>query len=637
MTTELAELERYEVRRALGSGGLGVVYEAIDRESGATVAIKTLHDVTPEALYRLKREFRLLAGLEHPNVCKHYEMFEHAGQWFIAMECVRGEHLLHAVRDDMGDFDEDKLRDAMAQLAEALCALHEAGLVHRDLKPSNVLVEPSGRVVLLDFGFVEASLAEGVPQRSQSIVGTPVYMAPEQAVQADVGAAADWYSFGVILFEALTKQLPHDGDTALAVMLNKQRIDAPLASSLAPDVPPDLDALVGELLRPDPMRRPSGNGVLRTLGRREMTSRDSRPALTSSPSLFGAFVGRSEELAVLRGVLGDLERGRAISVLVEGPSGVGKSSLVRHFSDEAIAQGALVLAGRCYESESVPYKAFDSVIDALARHLRRLSDVEVAALLPRHPDLLVRMFPVLGTVPAMSSAPTGRVAVSEPHEQRNQAFAALREVLHRIAGRRPLVITIDDWQWADADSVVLARDLVRHRDSPPLLLVLTTRPSEDVEGAARLEAIVTPDTRRIRLESFVEAQAIELVDQLRRSFAPSLQLDLVAIARETRGHPLYISELVRYAATRGNASEANKAIHLDEAILARIAELPIEARAIVDVLSVAGEPLPLEVGRDAVDFQPALVQRNAAMLRVAHLVRTANADGALEPYHDRVS
>src|SRR5690606_22387667 len=135
-----------------------------------------------------------------------------------------------------------------------------------------------------------------------------------------------------------------------------------------------------------------------------------------------------------------------------------------------------------------------------------------------------------------------------------------------------------------ADSVVLARDLVRHRDSPPLLLVVTARPPEDAEGAARLEAVATAESRRIRLEALVEAQAIELVAQLRRSFAPSLELDFAAIARETQGHPLYISELVRYAATRGSTGEPDKAIRLDEAILARIAELPFEARVIIDVL-----------------------------------------------------
>ena len=101
---------------------------------------------------------------------------------------------------------------------------------------------------------------------------------------------------------------------------------------------------------------------------------------------------------------------------------MGKSQLVRRFLDE-VGSDALVLEGRCYERESVPYKAFDSVVDSLSRHLRRLPDVEVAALLPRHPDLLVRMFPVLGAVPALTSAPPTRIAVGDPHEQRNQAFA----------------------------------------------------------------------------------------------------------------------------------------------------------------------------------------------------------------------
>src|SRR5690606_36110559 len=164
--------------------------------------------------------------------------------------------------------------------------------------------------------------------------------------------------------------------------------------------------------------------------------------------------------------------------------------------------------------------------------------------------------------------------------------------------RRPLVLAIDDWQWADADSVLLARDLVRHRDSPPMMVVLTARPSDETESA-RYEAIATPDMRHIRLEALVEAQAIQLVSRLQRTFAPSLNLDLTAIARETQGHPLYISELVRYAATRvGSGGKApgqavDQPIRLEEAILARISELPIEARAIMDVLAVAGEPLPL--------------------------------------------
>ena len=629
MVGELLELERFDVVRSLGAGGIGLVFEAIDRSSGATVALKTLRDVTADGVYRLKREFRLLQGLEHPNVCQHYELFEQRGRWFITMECVRGDDLLRHVRLD-GACDVERLRAAFGQLAAALCALHEAGLVHRDLKPSNVIVARDGRVVLLDFGFVEDTAPESSPERSRSIVGTPMYMAPEQALAGDVGPAADWYAYGAMLFEALTGQLPHDGDTALAVMLEKQRIDPPRASTLA-SVPPDLDALCAALLRIDPAARPAGATVVEHMGKPEV-GRDSRPSLASMPSIGGGFVGRATELARLHAAFADLDQGRTITVLVEGPSGVGKSALVRQFVDDAAGRGALVLAGRCYERESVPYKAFDTAVDALARHLRKLPEAEVAALLPRHPDLLVRMFPVLGAVPAIKGAPLPRIAISDPHEQRNQAFAALREILHRLASRRPLILAIDDWQWADNDSVVLARDLVRHRDSPPLLLVLTAREAEGAEHAARLDAVAADDLRRIRVESLIEAQAIELAAQLRAAFAPTLALDLAAIARETGGHPLYISELVRYAATRGT-TEAS-AIRLDDAILARIAELPVEARAVVHVLCVAGEPLPLEVVREAVEYAPQVVQRQSAALRLAHLVR--GGEGVLEPYHDRV-
>ncbi len=622
---ELDAGERYEIRRALGSGGVGVVYEALDRESGAIVAIKTLRDVTPDALYRLKREFRLLQGLQHRGVCQPYELFEHAGRWFITMECVQGEELLRHVGRD-----EQRLRSALAQLAEALCVLHEAGLVHRDLKPSNVLVAPDGRVVLLDFGFVEDTAPEVTPQRSRSIVGTPIYMAPEQALAVDAGPAADWYSFGVVLYEALTGQFPHDGETPLALMLNKQRSDPPRASTHVPTVPEDLDALCAELLRIEPGARPTGRAVLRRLG--QPASRDSRPSLSSVPAFGGTFVGRSDELGQLRAAF-QAQRPRAITVLVEGPSGVGKTALVRRFTEEVAASGALVLGGRCFERESVPYKAFDNAIDALARHLRQLPDVEVAALLPRHPELLVRMFPVLGAIRAMSGSPAARPTSGDPQEQRSQAFAALREVLHRLASRRRLVLAIEDWQWADADSLVLARDLIRHRDSPPMLFVLTARPSTDAESAARFAAVATPGSRRIEVASLVEAQALELARQLQRSFAPGLDLDLHAIVRETGGHPLYISELVRYSATRGTAGPA---IRLDEAILARIDELPPEARAIVEALAVAGEPLPDELVREIVEQPPAIVQRQTAVLRLANLVRGSYPDGTIEPYHDRV-
>jgi serine/threonine protein kinase len=609
---ELAELARFEILGPLGAGGVGLVYEARNRESGELVAIKTLHDVTPDSLYRLKREFRMLQGLEHPNLCQHYELFEHAGRWFIAMERVHGVEL-HAHVGVGERCDEAKLRAALVQLAAGLSALHDAGLVHRDVKPSNVMVTPSGRVVLLDFGFVEDTAPQ---QRSHTIVGTPIYMAPEQALASEIGPPADWFSVGVILFEALTGQLPHDGDTPLALLMNKQTVVPPRVSSLAPHVPPDLDVLCADLLSADPTARPHGRTIQRKLGG---IGDDSRPSLV----LGGAFVGRSEELALLQAAFDDVAQEKPVSVLAFGRSGVGKTALVHRFAEHVIEQGALVLAGRCFERESVPYKAFDTAIDALAKHLRGLPDDDVRELVPRHADLLIRMFPVLGAVRALSAAPPTR-ATMEPHEQRNQAFGALRELLYRLASSRPVVITIDDWHWADADSVVLLRDLVRHRDSPPMLIVLTSRP--------RIEDIPGGDVRHIEVTALVESHAIELARQTRELLAPNLDLDLAEIVRETGGHPLYITELVRYLA----AHRDHSAVRLDEAILARIDGLSVEARSIVEALAVAGEPLTIDLLRDIVELAPTIVQRQSATLRLAHLIRSGQGDGTLEPYHDRV-
>jgi len=700
--------DRFEPVRTLGEGGMGVVYEVFDRERNMTMALKTLHQVDPTNLYRFKREFRALTDISHPNIVTLYELGSAGDDWFLTMELVEGTDLMSWVRRESAveagqcasedsehaptiapvppavlssnastdmtgatrpisamrlnvhatepgapsfprgtyaglsasDFvDEIKLRPALAQLAEALEVVHQAGMIHRDLKPSNVRVTPTGRVVLMDFGIV-AELAQPETSSDSHAVGTPAYMAPEQAAGETLTPACDWYAFGVMLFQALTGSLPYVGPREY-VLVAKQSSDAPAPSQLVAGVPEDLDRLCVSLLSRDPTVRPRAPEVLSKLGvRREaMEMRTETPAGASR-----MFVGRELELRALHDALAQVRLGRSTSVFIDGPSGMGKSTLMRRFLHETELAAApqssapVFLQGRCHENESVPYKAFDTVVDNLARVLLSLPEPEVAKLLPADVDLLPRLFPVLRRVPGVQRArPLGGVGLQE---LRTRAFATLRALLTSIGKAFPLVLVIDDLQWADKDSFELLDDLVRPPDAPPLLFVGTMRDEHLHADRALAEAIdklaIRTGARRLKLGPLSELEQRQLVARLLGERAGGRELDAPRWAGSD-GNPLFLAELVRYAADQGQSGMPAIA-SLQDVLWARISRLGVEARQLLEAVAVAGEPLPMFVLALAAELDAAGRERAVTTLRVQNLVRQTRhgRDPVVTPYHDKV-
>lgn len=630
--------KRFVLERELGEGGMGVVYEATDRRTDARVALKTLKSLDAQALARLKTEFRALQEVQHPNLVSLGELIETDGHWFFTMELVQGVPLLEYVSTRRAGapeasgtpvagrlYDERRMRRAFGQLAAALSALHDAGLVHRDVKPSNALVTDEGRVVLLDFGLV-SDVRGRYDSMHENIVGTAAYMAPEQAAGQPITAAADWYAFGVTLYEALTGELPYPG-SSLQILLDKQQKSAPPPSQVVPGIPPDLDELCKALLAFEPAARPSGATVLRAFDATEIASR--HPSLSSSAAT--ELVGREAELDQLRmAYRGLAEHGPRI-VLVRGTSGLGKSTLVTAFLAELRASepAPAILSGRCYRNESVPFKALDGVVDALAGEMLRMRKDRAAELVPRHAALLPQLFPTLGRVEVIARAAPLRHELGDPLEQRTRAFGALRELFQRLAERRPLVVHVDDLHWSDEDSMRLLEELLSPPEAPPLLLLATAR---DGFEADRLPCAVTT----IDLGPLDAEPACHLAARILDRLGAGGRVDPQAIASEARGHPLHIEELARHVADTGAGTDAPP--KLDDAIWARIGRLSPDARRLVELVAIGASPLPEEVLLTAAEMPAQEFSRCVSILRVSHLIRSGGNPRrvTLQHYHDRV-
>jgi len=659
-------LGRYELLRRIGAGGMGVVYAALDRERGRRVALKTLRKLEPGSLYRLKHEFRAAAGVIHHNLVALYELVSDADQWFITMEYVEGVSFGDYVRSDMSERPDDtvhggdalehvteerppplraptletgRLRDALAQLVSGVNALHAAGKLHRDLKSSNVLVTRSGRLVILDFGLISDRGPAPIDATfDDGILGTPAYMSPEQAAGRPVTAASDWYAVGVMLYEALTGRLPFIG-TTLKILAAKQQHDPLPVHEFAPEAPDDLAELCMGLLLRDPSARLTGADLVTRVSDVPLLQR----RLMSSPSSQAPTrVGREELLAALHDAH-EATKGTPVIVYVHGGSGIGKTALVDHFLGSLRRSDTVILQGRCYERETVPYKGFDSVVDSITHYLRRLPQLEAAALMPRDLHELTRLFPVLARVQLVADAPQRAFDGPDQQEARRRAFRGLKELLARIADRKPLVLRIADLQWGDEDSARLLADLLAPPDAPAMLVIGSYR-SEEAAQSPMLRELqrlherpgARGDVRHLFVPPLTPAQAEQLaLIRIGRS-DDAARAEAKRIAVESEGNPLFVEELVRHAVVSRRLGDTRE-ISLEQLVLARLAGLPEPARRLLEVVAVAGRPVPQNMAFGTAGLGPE--DHNAlGVLRAQHLVRSHGARDAdtVECYHDRV-
>jgi eukaryotic-like serine/threonine-protein kinase len=632
--TDFRGTDRFTVRRQLGAGGMGVVYEVHDHSRNEVVALKTLLRARAADIYRLKREFRSLTDIAHTNLVSLYELIVDGANCFFTMELVQGVNFVEYVRSTGAGatpFEGQRIRNVVRQLVEGVGALHRRGKLHRDIKPSNVLVTSGGRVVILDFGLASDAFPDDAVML-ESMAGTPAYLAPERRAGAAPAESHDWYSVGVTLYEALTGRLPFD-ERAYHRPLQERASDPRPPADVAPDVPEDLNAICIGLLRRDPAHRLSGSEVIELLERGVAQRTATRP---SDAEIEPPFIGRRRHLDALHAALTAVKGGCATAIYLHGPPGIGKSALVQRFLEDVIRrERVIVLRGRCHEHESVPYKALDGVIDRLSQHLSGLPRSQAERLLPSEVAALSRLFPVILQVTSIASACRGQSDTAEPLIQRQRAFTALRELLTRLAELQPVIVYIDDLHWADADSAVLLEELLRPPQAPPILTVACFR-TEEIASTPFLQTLLERAGSKTAIALPLDPMTQNEAERLLAAVIPASKLlndtTLLEIAHEARGNPFLLRQLAGYLATHDvGGTRVTFAGMMED----RLRRLPPGAQRFIETLAICGRPMDPETVHRAAgldgDERPLI-----ARLRAAQFLRSSGSARRAELYHDRI-
>ena len=529
----------YEILSALGAGGMGQVYLAEDTRLGRKVAVKTMAaSDTPDSERRFEREARAASALNHPNIVTIYEIGEAEFGRFIVMEFIDGRTLRSLVAKGAAL---DQLPSLGRQMAKALAAAHERGIVHRDIKPENIIVREDGHLKVLDFGLAQLALTPS-PNNETGLsipgvlLGTVRYMAPEQARGEQTTGATDIFALGLVFYEMATGRYPFASDGSKVGVLNAI-VTQPLLkpSTINPEVNPAVDALIVQMLEKDYRRRPSALDVEKALAAVEALKLE--PSSRVVPRARRQVVGRLDERANIDSAYVGLSQGRGLLVGVAADTGLGKTTFVEEFLAGLRDQACFIARGRCSErlSGSEAYLPFLEAIDNLLHGPDGPTVAHVAKAMA--PSWYLQVVPFAGDVEE-SSGERMLAERARSQERMKMEIAAFFRELIRL---KPLVLFFDDLHWADASTVDLLSYLATKLDTMPVLILVTFRPAE-----LRI-------ARHPFLQIKTNLQAHGVYRELDLGLLSPADIErYLALKFPEHGFPASVSELV-YARTEGNA------------------------------------------------------------------------------------
>jgi hypothetical protein len=609
---------RYEHVALLGRGGMAGVYEVRDRRTGRHVAMKRLstqEDVEKRVKTRrlFEREYQTLSQLAHPRIVEvHDYSVDDAGAYY-TMELLSGGDLSQRVPMDP---------IAACRLAKDVCSalslLHSRSMVHRDVSARNIRCTSDGLAKLIDFG----AMAPIGPSRS-GIVGTPSYSAPEIVSGGVLDARTDLYSLGATLYYVLTGRHAYPAKD-FETLRERWQLTCPNPSEYAPGVPPPLDALVMELLRLDPLARPSSAfEVIERLCAIDQTPFDEQLVVAKAYLASPVLVGRGGPLAAVRRSLRRADKGRSRALVVAGPSGVGRSRFLAAAVLEAKLRGSVVVQANANDGRGGDY----GVMRALAARLIEETEGRARDVATEASAVLREIVPELA----------GSASSSPPESQeapRHAVQRALGEWFARVARQQRLLLVVDDFHAIDEASAAALSVLSHGMSAPGLALVLSidTTATPVARGATKVLmdsaevlqlAVLTPEQSDELFRSvFGNGPDIGLLAHRIHGLAAGNPRDTLELA-----HHLVEERTIRYERGAWSIPGTFDTRHLPatmaQALEARVDALSVEAREVARAVSLA---LGQTIGRDEIALlgSARAAERPAAVLDEllrAHVLR----------------
>ena len=621
--------DNYIITDFLAEGGMSRVYKGACLTNDKPVAVKVLRKGSSsqraEDIIRFRREAQAVSKLEHPNIVQVYEVCEYDNLNCIVMELVEGEKLDQYIPKRKGIKIEEAVNIAR-QIAGALAYVHSAGIIHRDLKPANIMVTKDDKgelcVKILDFGLAKVMEFTRIKEIGE-IVGTFSYMSPEQSgiIKRRVDERSDLYSLGIMFYQLLSDELPFKGED-IGTILHQQIAKEPIpVRYLNMGVPQVLERITSKLLKKDPEERyQTAKGLLYDLelyakGEHDFVlgRNDRAEKLTYRTKL----LGREEELDKLKSLYEKARRGAGGVCFIKGETGRGKSRLLDELRGYVYEEGGEFIGGKCFQQENkIPYQAFKESLNEYLGRTNRLREEEKTRRVERMEksvgelgEIICRLNPVmrdvLGKVPDL---------VELDSERENQRFLMVCSKFFLRLGEKnsPMVVTLDDLQWADEGTLMLLEEIMESINGYPLMVIAAYRKEKEEEDIpARLaRAAKTKNTGiEIELKNFDIGKLNHFVSELLME-EESKMYDLSRyIYNKSKGNPLFSIEIVRQLVEK--QALLNKGGHwqvnlkklteitisktIVDALLKRIELLNEDQKELLSIAAVIGKKFKMEI------------------------------------------